>query len=519
MKKIINFFSICILLILLSCTVTHYSDSISQTLKDAGENKKEIKKAISYFQAKEDSLQLDALNFILENLKNHCYVEFALYDSNKVEIPFNILDYKNYDEMILALDSLEEKNGELNWKRKKKLEDIETITTEFIIENIELAFKAWQEKPWAKDFSYNEFREYILPYRGSSEPLESWRSFFLERYETLSEEMNDPTDPIEAARLINEDVKSLFGFDSRFYCHPTDQGLSEMLQNGLGRCEDMTNFTIYAFRANALPITSDYTPYWADTGNNHAWNTIIIPGGKAVPFMGAEANPGDYNLHHKLAKAYRKTFSEQKDNLAFKLNEGEKAPSWLAGRNYLDVTSIYTKVSDVFLQLDYEIPDSTKFAYLCVFNAGEWRAIHWGKIDSLNNVTFDKMGVDIAYLPMFYKNKELLPAGAAFILEKDGTLRKIDKTETTQNLKLISVTRKIIKQATENKEIIFLDKDAEYELFYWNDEWISLGEKTCEGKPLLFEDIPSKCLYWLVMKDSRKEERIFTYENGNQVWW
>jgi len=120
---------------------------------------------------------------------------------------------------------------------------------------------------------------------------------------------------------------------------------------------------------------------------------------------------------------------------------------------------------------------------------------------------------------MFYKNKELLPAGAAFILEKDGTLRKIDKTETTQNLKLISVTRKIIKQATENKEIIFLDKDAEYELFYWNDEWISLGEKTCEGKPLLFEDIPSKCLYWLVMKDSRKEERIFTYENGNQVWW
>jgi len=25
------------------------------------------------------------------------------------------------------------------------------------------------------------------------------------------------------------------------------------------------------------------------------------------------------------------------------------------------------------------------------------------------------------------------------------------------------------------------------------------------------------CLYWLVKKDSRKEERIFTYENGNQV--
>ncbi len=519
MKKIINFFWISILLILLSCSATHYSDSISQTLKDAKKNKKEIKKAICYFQAKNDSLQLDALYFILENLKNHCYVEFALYDSNKVEIPFNILDYKKYDEIISALDSLEEKKGELNWKRKNKFEDIKTITSELLIENIELAFTAWQEKSWAKNFSYDEFREYILPYRGSSEPLESWRPFFLERYENLSEEMNDPSDPIEAARLINEDVKSLFGFDARFYCHPTDQGLSEMLQNELGRCEDMTNFTIYAFRANALPITSDYTPHWADTGNNHAWNTIIIPGGKAVPFMGAEANPGDYSLHNKLAKAYRKTFSEQKENLAFLLNEGEKAPPWLAGKNYLDVTSTYTEISDVCLKINCEIPDSTRFAYLCVFNAGEWKAIHWGKIDSLNNVTFDKMGIDIAYLPMFYKNKELIPAGAAFILENDGTLRKINKGETTQNLKLISVTKKIIKQATENKEIIFLDKDAEYELFYWNDEWISLGEKTCTDEPLIFEEVPSNCLYWLVKKDSRKEERIFTYENGKQIWW
>ncbi|NQV18917.1 MAG: transglutaminase domain-containing protein [Armatimonadetes bacterium] len=519
MKKILNLFWIGILLILLSCTVTHYSDSISQTLKDAGNNKKEIKKAISYFQVKEDSLQLNALYFILENLKNHCYVEFALYDSNKVEIPFNILDYKNYDETILALDSLEEINGELNWKRKKKSEDIETITSELLIENIELAFKAWQQKSWAKDFSYDEFREYILPYRGSSEPLESWRPFFLERYENLSEEMNDPTDPIEAARLINEDVKSLFGFDARFYCHPTDQGLSEMLKNELGRCEDMTNFTIYALRANALPITSDYTPHWADTGNNHAWNTIIMPGGKAVPFMGAEANPGDYNLHHKLAKAYRKTFSEQKDNLAFKLNEGEKAPPWLTGKNYLDVTPTYTEISDVTLKINYDIPDSTRFAYLCVFNAGEWKAIHWGKINSLNNVTFDKMGVDIAYLPMFYVNKELISAGFAFILENDGTLRELNKSETTKNLKLISVTKKTIKQATENKEIIFLDEDAEYELFFWEDEWISLGEKNCNVEPLLFEDVPSNCLYWLVKKDSRKEERIFTYENGNQVWW
>jgi len=144
--------------------------------------------------------------------------------------------------------------------------------------------------------------------------------------------MADPSDPIEAAVLINDDIKSWFKFDPRFYYHPTDQGLSEMLENGMGRCEDMTNITIYAMRANALGITSDYTPYWANSGNNHAWNAIVAPDGKVTPFMGAESNPGKYRLANKMAKTYRKTFSKQKNNLVFQKKKQEKVPGWLAGK-------------------------------------------------------------------------------------------------------------------------------------------------------------------------------------------
>ena len=79
----------------------------------------------------------------------------------------------------------------------------------------------------------------------------------------------------------------------------------------------MTNLTIYAMRANGLAVTSDYTPYWANSGNNHAWNAIVTPGGEVIPFMGAESNPGKYHLANKVAKVYRKTFGKQKANLAF----------------------------------------------------------------------------------------------------------------------------------------------------------------------------------------------------------
>ena len=82
-----------------------------------------------------------------------------------------------------------------------------------------------------------------------------------------------------------------------------------MMETKLGRCEDMTNMTIFALRANGLPVTSDYTPHWANSGNNHAWNAILDKNDSVIIFMGGEANPGEYELGHKLAKVYRKSFS------------------------------------------------------------------------------------------------------------------------------------------------------------------------------------------------------------------
>jgi len=66
--------------------------------------------------------------------------------------------------------------------------------------------------------------------------------------------MTKPSDPVEAASLINGDIMTYFGFDPRFYYHPTDQGLADMLANRLGRCEDMTNITIYAFAPTASAL-------------------------------------------------------------------------------------------------------------------------------------------------------------------------------------------------------------------------------------------------------------------------
>ncbi len=496
-----------------------YPSDVEKILEAAGDNRGELEKVLEHYINANDSLKLEAAYFLISNMQGHNYVTYALRDTCEEEIELNVLDYPDFDSLIADLDSIEEKRGELDFKKKEKIEDIDEITADFLIKQIDFAFKAWQEKPWAQHLSFELFCQYVLPYRGSSEPLEDWRELFYDKYQYVQEELEDPSNPLEAASLINDDVMSWFKFDSRYYLHPTDQGLSEMLQNKMGRCEDMTNLTIYALRANGIAVTSDYTPYWADTGNNHAWNAIVTSDGEVIPFMGAEANPGQYQLGHKLAKAYRKTFAEQRNNLIFQERKQEKVPRWLAGKNYKDVTPAYTDVSDVIITLQPDVSDSVDIAYLCVFNSGEWSAIDWGRVKS-NKALFTDIGKDIAYLPALYLNEEIVPYGSPFILEKDDDIRMLlPHAGGKITAELTSTTKRTQESSTDGIAQTFLSEGQEYELSYWKDGWQSLGKQTAGKGALVFEDVPAGCLYWLVAAGSDKEERIFTIEDGKQVWW
>jgi hypothetical protein len=331
--------------------------------------------------------------------------------------------------------------------------------------------------------------------------------------------MKNPKDPIEAASLINRDLMSWFKFDPRYYYHPVDQGLSEMKEMRLGRCEDMTNLTIFAMRANGLAVTSDYTPYWANSGNNHAWNAIVTPQGEVIPFMGAEANPREYKLANKLAKVYRKTYSINRENLAFQVDKDNELPGYLSSKSYTDVTAAYTTVKDITLTVDASCPDTIDILYLCVFNSGEWKPIHWGEMIH-GSVQFTNMGVDVAYMLGYYAKKEIHPLGDPFLLEQDGNIRtlKADSSRMT-TLKLASTTQVKQDASTDGIDQLNLKPDQEYELFYWNRGWQSVAIQKADTSALEFNSVPADALYWLVAKDSDKEERVFTFEHGKQVWW
>ena len=496
---------------------------INRVLKEAGENRGEIEKVLDRYTEPGDSLKLEAARYLVANMAGHSYVTYYLHDSSKVEVTFDVLDYPDYNTLLAGFEKLENERGTLDFDRLEIFEDMENIEAELLIGHIEAAFDVWRGKPWARWLSFENFCEYVLPYRGSNEPLEAWRETFRERYAYIDTLMADSTDPIEAVRLINEDIRSWFKFDPRYYYHPTDQGLAEMFENKMGRCEDMTNLTIYALRANGIAVTSDYTPYWADAGNNHAWNAIVTPDGRALPFMGAEADPGQYNLANKIAKAYRKTFAQQPDNLIFQERKQEEVPPWLAGKSYLDVTADYTHVADINVTLDKDVPDSVDIAYVCVFNSGEWKAIDWARLETHEGKTvahFKNIGTNVMYLPALYLNKEIVPYASPFVLYgQDSHCRFKADTSRTISLQLTS-TRKIKKDSSSDTSgKTHLKSREEYELFYWDDDWRSLGKAVASDKPLTYDNIPAAGLYWLTTPSTEDDDRIFTTEYAQPVWW
>jgi len=519
-RKLFSVIALLAVSVLSGCGGSNYGPEVDEVLAAAGDNRTELERVLEHFRQADDTLKLEAAVFLIGNMKEHSYVTYYMHDTAGTEIPFEVLDYADYTMLTGAADSLEDLHGELDFKRREPVYDRDIITAEYLITQIDYAFRAWREKPWARAMAWDDLRDYVLPYRGSNEPLEPWREFFWDKYRDLDSRMTDPTDPVEAAALINQDIMTWFGFDPRFYYHPTDQGLAEMTANRLGRCEDMTNVTIYALRANGIGITSDYTPHWANSGNNHAWNAVVTADGQVIPFMGAEANPGEYQLSNKVAKVYRKTFAQQKQNLAFQERKQDSLPRWLAGKSYRDVTADYTEVCDVTVAFDQPVPDSVDLAYLCVFNSGEWRPIHWGRIER-GAATFHDMGKGIAYLPALYLNGEVAPYGPPFLLSDEcGQTALIPETDSPRTLNLVSTTRRQQVASTDGIARSFLDEGQEYELSFWLDGWQPVGTMTAGREPLTFNDLPSGALYWLVAAGSDREERIFTVDTtGAQVWW
>lgn len=105
-------------------------------------------KSIGFY--KHDDEKYAAARFLIENMPHYYAYRGEAVDSVKRALV-------KYKEEKVAL--LEESNywKSFNFEKMEKVYDSKVITAEYLINNIERAFRAWKKRPWNKEVTFDDF--------------------------------------------------------------------------------------------------------------------------------------------------------------------------------------------------------------------------------------------------------------------------------------------------------------------------------------------------------------------------
>ena len=485
-----------------------YPDAVEQNLKKAGKNRSELEKAIMHCQKTGNLLKLKAIYFLIGNMDIHSTSDYYWTTKEGNKIDYSELNYPDFDQASKAFETIKTQNPGLR-PQTVIYKDLETIKGDFIIDNLEKAFTAWQSNV-GKESSFDTFCEYILPYRISVEPLQDWRSNYALKYNWVDEKIKSfGVEP--SLDYVKDEIDTWYtntwGTGGRTEPLPR-LGAMQLLLRKQGLCEDLADLGVFAMRSLGIPATVNAIPYWATATGGHFTNT----------FFGNIEKPISYDfgtkvytkkLNREPAKVLRYTYSKQAETLA-SIEEAINIPKgFLREQNYIDVTNEYWSTTDVKCTL-LPNPENPKTAYIATFNGLSWKTFWWGKIKE-NNIQFSQVCKGTVILPQYYSHEKMIPA-AAPVLVGETEIRVLNPDfKQLQNVTISSAAGYLL-----------LKPNTTYKLFYWNNNWKLINTKvaTESTQNLIYEKVPKNALLLLLSSDSKGFERPFVVdEKGERTWY
>lgn len=437
-------------------------------LSNAGANRPELQKVINHYRhTNKDSLKLKAAFFLIENMEGMLTLDTNSVEENERYFNFlNTIDAPYWRVFSCAARGIDSMNAPLAKKpaltHATYTNELLSVSADFLIRNIDSAFYVWKNMPWAKGVSFDDFCEYILPYRCTSTYSADIRDFFLNKYRTLPDSIRKEENMFKVGKYIVNDVNSWFVEDVSFlprYPFLKPIKFSNLLKGRIGACYDANSVRVAALRAMGVAAVFDQIPNWGNDNLPHFWFKIIDPKHDTVkckitnnndstskqyiisastfdvPYnKGTPANI-QVNYGRTVPKVYRHCFSIQKNSLA-KIAGSEEIPQFFDDCRLKDVTNEYLETAVVNLQLEANSNDH-RFAYLCVFDNLNWYPVTWSPINN-GKVQFRDMGKNIVYLPAYFEDGEIVPAGPPFLFNSEGGIENIVFGRTTETVQLFT---------------------------------------------------------------------------------
>ena len=150
-------------------------------------------------------------------------------------------------------------------------EDLKIVTSDFLLENCELAYKAWKEASWGREIPEDVFFEYVLPFANLNEKRESWRKDFYYRFSGI---MRNSASSYQATASLNNKMFEMVGVKYSTKRSKADQAPYESMETGLASCTGLSILLIDACRSIGVPARFVGTPMWYNNSGNHSWVEI-----------------------------------------------------------------------------------------------------------------------------------------------------------------------------------------------------------------------------------------------------
>ena len=172
--------------------------------------------------------------FLHENNRRYGYTETALVGAGGNQIPFSPYQYAT---LYGALDTLETLKV-FNTVYSRQYPDTTVVSDAFIQAHAARRVKQWKESPHYRKLTWDEFREYWLPYRVETEKFCDYRAALDERYGFISEALKQGMSVLEATNLLQNDLRKRLVFDLRDHASLNQPSLLETMELGKGGCRE-----------------------------------------------------------------------------------------------------------------------------------------------------------------------------------------------------------------------------------------------------------------------------------------
>lgn len=408
------------IIFIIASACTSETSSLEIALLQAGKNRHELQKVLDYY--KNDEEKYKAAIFLIENMPY-----YGSYEGNELNkyYKYYLLSSNAPNNIHSIIDSLTKADGDFRITRLKYKQDIKYIKSSFLINHIDWAFKVRREQPWGKNVKFQDFLEYILPYRIGDEPLSIWREALFNRYNPILDSIRkrpEAEDPLIVARVLYDSLSNInVKYTSEIITGPH---LGPAVVNmRVGTCREFTDMMIYAFRAVGIPCGIDQMPLRGDNNTGHLWNFILDKNGNTYmaefPYQDTLCKASEYSASK--AKVKRVTYSLNKEIME-KQKHIKNIHPYFSNYFYKDVTNIYIGNMKSHIDIPKEKIkmkiNRKEPIYLCLPKYKEWIPMDYSFI-SHDSICFDNIEKGSIAILATWDGKKLQTCSSPFMTDQN----------------------------------------------------------------------------------------------------